>query len=91
MKLICLDYDNTYTEFKSLCDMIIDKQSEFGYKVIMCTMRKPNETNEELEKLEKRINVHYSSRQAKRDFLKSIGIEPSIWIDDNPLWIYNDG
>jgi len=44
MKLICIDYDGTYTDFKDLCDLIIDKQIDFGYKVIICTMRYPEET-----------------------------------------------
>lgn len=91
MKLICLDYDQTYTEFKSLCDLIIDKQSELGYKVILCTMRYPTETNEELEQLSKRINVYFSSRKAKMDYLSELDLIPDIWIDDCPRWIYVNG
>lgn len=91
MKLICLDYDGTYTDFKSICDLIIDKQSDFGYKVILCTMRTPEETNDDLEALSKRINVYFSSRQAKADYLSNLDIIPDIWLDDCPRWIYQNG
>lgn len=91
MKIICLDYDATYTDFKNICDLIIDRQAEFGYKVILCTMRYPEEKGKELIDLEKRINVYYSSRQAKRAYLASLDIYPSIWIDDCPEWIFKDG
>lgn len=91
MKTVCIDYDQTYTAFKALCDLVIDKQTEFGYKAIMCTMRYPSETNDELEKLSSRINVYFSSRQAKKLYLHSLDIHPDIWIDDTPLWIYQNG
>ena len=91
MKIICLDYDKTYTDFKQVCDLIIDKQTEFGYKVILCTMRYPAESNEELDKLQKCINIYYSSRNAKKLYLYNLGVYPDIWIDDNPEWLYKDG
>ena len=74
MKIICLDYDKTYTDFKELCDLIIDKQTEFSYKVILCTMRYPEEASDDLDYLATRINVYYSSRQAKREYLASLDI-----------------
>ena len=91
MKIICLDYDETYTEFKQLCEFIISKQTELGYKVILCTMRYPEEKTDDLEYLEKRIQVYYSSRQGKQAYLESLGVHPSIWIDDCPRWIIHNG
>lgn len=91
MKIICLDYDKTYTDFKLLCDLIIDKQTEFDYKVILCTMRYPSESTDCLNELSKRIDVYYSSRQAKKDYLKNLEIYPNIWIDDCPEWIIRNG
>jgi len=91
MKIICLDYDQTYTDFKQLCNMIIDNQTKFGYKVILCTMRFPYETSDDLEKLSQRINVYYSSRVAKRTYLATFDIYPDIWIDDCPEWIIKNG
>lgn len=91
MKIICPDYDQTYTDFKELCSLIIDKQTEFGYKVILCTMRYPEEASDDLDYLATRINVYYSSRQAKREYLASLDIYPDIWIDDCPEWIFRNG
>ena len=91
MKIVCLDYDQTYTDFKELCNLIIDKQAEFGYKVILCTMRFPDEEGDDLFELKNRINVYYSSRQAKREYLASLDIYPDICIDDCPEWIFRNG
>lgn len=44
-----------------------------------------------VNELSKRIDVYYSSRQAKKDYLKNLEIYPNIWIDDCPEWIIRNG
>jgi FKBP-type peptidyl-prolyl cis-trans isomerase (trigger factor) len=47
MKIICLDYDGSYTEFSELFQMIMHKSSVFNYEVILCTMRYEHEIDDE--------------------------------------------
>lgn len=71
-------------------DLIIDFSLKAGDKVILCTFRYPEERDGTLFMLESRLNgVYYTGRKAKRQFLLDIGIEPDLWIDDDPHWIFN--
>jgi hypothetical protein len=89
-KIICLDYDGSYTEFPKLFDIIIEKSDELGYKVILATIRYPYEVDDFLKQLKEKIPVYYTSRTAKINFLNKLGIAPSLWIDDRPEWIFKD-
>ncbi len=90
-KVIALDYDGSYTVFKDLFDIIISNAIENGHRVIMATMRRPEESTELLEELKEKIEVYYTSREAKVSYLRdNHSIYPDLWIDDNPHWIYND-
>ena len=89
-KLICLDYDGTFTEFPDLMFLIIDYCKKHNIEIILTTMRMESEMDNGLEQIKKEIPVYFTSRKAKKDYLKSLGIYPTIWIDDNPLWIYKD-
>jgi hypothetical protein len=90
MKIICLDYDGTYTEFPYLMRMIIEYGNLHNIKVILATMRYPEEADIELKELQKTIDVYFTSRKAKGAFLHNLGILPDIWIDDNPWFITQD-
>jgi len=90
MKTICLDYDGTYTEFPYLMHMIIEYGSKHNVKVILATMRYPEEIDDGLKELQKKIDVYFTSRKAKQNYLLLQGIKPDIWIDDNPKWIVFD-
>ena len=91
-KLICLDYDGSYTEFTDMFDLIIKHCREKNYKVIMCTMRYPIEKDIHLTALESKLDgLYFTSRKAKEPFLKELGIIPNLWIDDKPYWLYKDG
>ncbi len=90
MKTICLDYDGTFTEFPELMNMIIDYCARKDIKCILATMRYEEEKDGGLMDIEKVIDVYYTGRKAKADYLKEKGIEPSIWIDDKPYWLYKD-
>jgi hypothetical protein len=80
--LIALDYDGTYTADPSLWDRFIQSVKDRGHRIICVTMRYPEEPIEPIG-----IDVVYTSRQAKKPYLESIGTRVNIWIDDNPHWI----
>jgi hypothetical protein len=90
MKTICLDYDGTFTELPDLMFMIIEYCSKNNIKCILATMRYDYEKDAALQKIEEKIKVYYTGRKAKKEFLECYGIYPSVWIDDNPEWLYKD-
>lgn len=91
-KLLCLDYDGTITALPELCEYIIDKARALNIAVIICTMRYEHEEDSGLAQLKQKysIPVYYTGRKAKRDYLVALGIVPTIWLDDNPIWIITD-
>lgn len=88
--LIAIDYDGTYTADPKLWQMFIEKAIASGHQVICATMRYECEVDSMCSILKSLVQVVPTKRAAKLPFLKAKGIEPDIWIDDNPLWIYND-
>ena len=90
MRIVCLDYDESYNTFPELFETIIEKSHELGYTVILATMRFEHESDNILEKLSERIPVYFTGRRGKMNFLRDLGINPDIWIDDAPHWIMND-
>ena len=90
MQIICLDYDGTYTALPYLMNMIIEYGERNGIKVILATMRQEEEANFELKCLANQLDVFYTGRKAKKEFLLNLGIKPDIWIDDHPEWISMD-
>lgn len=90
MKIICLDYDGTFTEFPDLMFMIIEYCNKHNMKCILATMRYEEEKDEGLKKIEEKIKIYYTGRKAKKDFLALYDVYPTIWIDDKPEWIYKD-
>lgn len=88
--LIALDYDGTYTEDPEMWNDWIRSARARGHKVIACTMRyEESEGAEVKEALIGRVNeIYFTSRRAKADYLLELGLVPKIWIDDNPMWIY---
>lgn len=93
MKIICLDYDGSYTEFPELFESIINKSKSLGYKVILATMRYENEIDSGLEHVRDNLGVElwFTGRKAKQPYLEAKGITPHLWIDDKPYWLLNDG
>lgn len=90
-KLICIDYDGTYTEAPEVFDIFIKALKNRGYRVIICTMRYAEETDEDLIYLLTLVDkIYFSGRKAKKPYLASLGIYPQIWIDDMPEFILGD-
>lgn len=91
MKIICIDYDGTYTHFPELLECIVNKSKSLGYKVILTTMRYENEIDIGIKEISLIVDqVIFTSRKAKLPFLLNMGIKPDIWVDDNPYWILNN-
>ena len=82
--IIALDYDRTYTRDPGLWNEFIAMAELMGHKVVCVTMR----DNTELIVPELTIPTYYTARAAKGRYLIMAGIEPDIWIDDDPLSIF---
>ncbi len=90
-KLIAIDYDGTITADVEMWIEIIKIIIAHGHEVVIATMR----TQEEKKTMDDRIVdlvpwIVPTSRKAKLPFLKAFGIEPDIWIDDQPTWLFAD-
>ncbi len=88
--IICVDYDGTFNAIPELLTDFIVAAKKSGHRVICATMRYEHEGKEVLESIGKLCEVIFTSRKAKLSFLKEQGIEPDIWIDDNPAWLLMD-
>lgn len=74
-----IDYDRTYTAAPAVWDQFIAVASLAGHRVLICTGRAFAPIS-----LRKDIEVHCTAGQAKRDYLRDLGIDVSVWIDDDP-------
>ncbi len=81
--IIALDYDKTYTADKALWDIFIALAKSKGHRVICITMRFPTETI-----LDLKCDIYYTERKAKLIWAAKNNIHVDIWIDDNPLWLF---
>lgn len=90
--LIALDYDGTYTADPELWDAFIANAVERGHRVIIATMRYPNESAEVISNLANKVDGFvFTSRKAKKQEVRlQLKEDPDIWIDDNPDWLYED-
>lgn len=83
--IIALDYDNTYTADPQFWNDFINRANENKHKVICITMRFPHE-NIEMNY----CRIYYTSRKAKAPYAAKHGIKVDIWIDDKPMWLFDD-
>ena len=87
--LIALDFDGTYTEDPGFWDLVIDAALYRGHRVICATMRHEHEGADVIAAMGKRgIEVIFTARAAKLPHLSDMGIQPDVWIDDQPAWIF---
>lgn len=91
--LIALDYDETYTLDPEFWNDFIRMIRERGHRVVCATMRydTPFESKAVRDTIGKTCEVIFTGRKAKKEFLENINIHPDVWIDDNPLWLYQNG
>lgn len=83
--LIAIDYDGTYSEDEQFWYDFVKKAIMRGHEVVCITMRKPDETLDDMP-----CEVIYTSRSAKRNYAESLGYYVDIWIDYSPQWILTD-
>lgn len=81
--VIALDYDNTYSDDPVLWDGFIELAQKRKHIVVGVTFRRPDQP------VDMPIEVFYTSGVLKADYMREVGLEPSIWIDDWPELIGN--
>lgn len=89
MAVIALDYDGTMSRDVDTFLEVADLWEKAGFEVIVVTMRF---TNEPLDRLiTDRLRVVYTGRKGKKVFMEDrLGIQVSIWVDDNPIFVLMD-
>lgn len=92
--IIAIDYDGTYNADMKMFAEIIRLMKNYNHTPIIVTMRYEHEEDNFLNNIRSKlaggIQVYYTGRKAKKEFMSNLGIFPDIWIDDNPNWIYED-
>jgi hypothetical protein len=61
-----------------------------NHTVICVTLRYDYENEDMCKVLQDRLRVIYTGRQAKREFVKNLGIWIDVWVDDTPDFIVGD-
>ena len=89
--LIALDYDGTYTEDPDGWLAFIKLMKKRGHNFVVVTMR----TAEQKSSMDQRLldavpQVVTTEYRAKRMFCAAFGIEPDVWIDDKPSFLFED-
>lgn len=79
MKLIGLDYDNTYSDDPELFEGFISAAQKRGHQVFIVTARGP-----EMPVPVKSCEVFYTDGATKAPFMREQGLDIDIWIDDWP-------
>lgn len=96
MANISLDYDGTFTNDPALWLSFINRAQISGHTIFVVTMRYPSECDNS-----ERLMIHPSiealgvkviatSRTAKKEFCRKIGVDIHIWIDDHPEAVHSD-
>jgi hypothetical protein len=93
MILVAIDFDDVISDQPSRWLQIMYLMEQLNFHVIVVTYRSPTCYPEDLDFLrEKGYKVIMTGQKAKRPFVKALGYEPKIWIDDTPesiLFDYN--
>lgn len=86
MKIISVDYDDTYTSDPELYESFIKQAQARGHCVVMVTFR--NKDKHPITDV-KSVEIFYTNGMLKADYMNSVGVMPDIWIDDMPQIIGN--
>lgn len=86
--LITLDYDQTYTACPALWHAFLRSAEDLGIDVICVTRRHANEVPLMRVPLPPGLCLITTGRAPKGAYLLSLGLNPDIWIDDDPASIY---
>lgn len=86
---LALDYDGTITEEPNAFMQFVKVLRKLGHKVYIVTMRYESECVDIVKEWGGHVDgIHATSRQAKGDFMKNLGIDINVWVDDNPRAIH---
>lgn len=90
--IIALDFDETYNLDPVVFDQIIAVFQQAGHQVILATYRHQTIDYDPLFlRLERQgVKLYCTDGKAKKPFLEALGVNVSIWIDDNPKSILQD-
>jgi hypothetical protein len=80
MKNIAVDYDDTYTADVELFETFIKSAKSKGHVVFIVTFR--NEKTHPIDGITHEI--FYTNGTPKAEYMRGIGLEVDIWIDDWP-------
>jgi hypothetical protein len=91
---IALDYHNTYSADPKFWDTFIYMCWMRKFEVYCITHHTGEKQNEKLMdsigKILDKDHIIFTMGKAKMDFVKKLGIEIDIWIDNNPIHIIQD-
>lgn len=79
MKLIAVDYDNTYSDDPELFELFIKAAQERGHLVFIVTARAESQPVPV-----KSCEVFYTDGANKAPFMREHGLDIDIWVDDWP-------
>jgi hypothetical protein len=90
-KVVCIDYDGTFTECPGALNILIQQLKYRNWSVIGCTMRYSEEADGRTDLFSRLVDkLYFTGRTAKRPYLESLGINVTIWIDNQPEYILYD-
>lgn len=84
---IALDYDGTYSADPELFNIFIRIAQQRGHEVYCVTMRYDSLSEKVCDIVP--CKVFYTGRMAKIPYMKNIGYEFDIWIDDMPHLLFD--
>lgn len=88
MKVIAVDFDDTYTADPDLFNAFIQLAKAKGHYVVCVTSRPPDFDNSDIERAMPGIEVIYTNGKQKREAAIEQGLpDVDIWVDDMPQYI----
>ena len=84
-KTIAFDFDKKISDHPTLFLEVMETFERFGWFVVVVTYRTPSTYPDDLDfLLLKGYKVFFTSHTAKDKYMKSLGIDIDIWVDDEP-------
>ena len=83
--IIAIDYDRTYTRAPDMWAAFGASCIAQGHEVVTVTKRRPDES------IDVPWTVHYTSRTAKGRYVVERGLRVDVWVDDDPMSVYENG
>ena len=90
MKIIALDYDDTYTLAPSLWNGLIKVMHDYGWTIHIVTYRHSTAFSDMDREIPYVTDYIFTGGRAKQQYCEECGINIDVWIDDSPeAIIYN--